>query len=173
MRHSILLSLPVFITVVIALPPVSGAAPETAPAAAPAAGAKVVGPPEVAWKDMTADQRTKFMKAVVTPKMRKVFQEFDAEKFKKVDCSTCHGKNAKEKKFKMPNPDADIAPLPPTPEAYKAALEKKPTWPKWSKFMGETVEPQVAAMLGKPVFDPKKPDPTAFGCIACHTLDKK
>jgi cytochrome c553 len=173
MRTPILLCLPLFLTVVVALPPRSAAAPETAPAAAPAAGGKVVGPPEVAWKDLTADQKTKFMKAVVTPKMRKLFQEFDADKFKKVDCSTCHGKNAREVKFKMPNAAAEIAPLPPTPEAYKVAMEKKPTWPKWSQFMGEKVEPQMAALLGKPTFDPKKPDPAAFGCVACHTLDKK
>jgi hypothetical protein len=169
MRHPLLLSVPVLITVVIALPPVTGAAPENPPAA-PAAGAEVVGPPKVAWKDMTGEQRARYMKAVVTPKMRKVFQDFDAEHFKKVDCATCHGKNAKDRKFKMPNPD--IAPLPPTPERYKAALEKKPSWGKWSKFMGETVEPQVAALIGKPVFNPAKPDPAAFGCIGCHTLEK-
>ena len=70
----------------------------------------------------------------------------------------------------MPNPD--IAPLPGTPEAFQAALKEKPTWPKWAKFMSEEVAPQMATLLGKPHFDPKKPDPNAFGCAGCHTIKK-
>src|SRR4051794_29907662 len=68
-----------------AAPPAAAAA-----AAAPAAGGKVVGPPEVAWKDMTKEQRGKFMKVVVTPKMKGVFQEFDPVHFKQFNCATCH-----------------------------------------------------------------------------------
>jgi cytochrome c553 len=150
-------------------------AAEPAAPAAPAADKagktdKVVGPPEVAWKDMSGDQRARYMKAVVTPKMRTVFQTFDGETFKKFGCATCHGKDAKDRKYKMPNPG--IAALPATPEAFQAALKEKPTWPKWTKFMGEQVEPQMATLLGKPAFDPKKPDPSAFGCAGCHTIKK-
>ena len=67
-----------------------GLAGAAEPAAGPADKAgkaeatdKVVGPPEVAWKDMSADQRAHYMKAVVTPKMLTGFQAFDSEKFKK------------------------------------------------------------------------------------------
>ena len=151
----------------------SSAAPEVpppppAPAAAAAGPAKVVGPPEVAWKDMTPDQRGRFMKAVVTPKMKVVFQEFNPKLFKRFGCDTCHGKDAKARKFKMPSPD--IHPLPATPEAFKAMMAKKPTWPKWTKFMAETVEPQTAALLNLPVFNPKKPAAGGFSCQGCHTL---
>jgi hypothetical protein len=148
------------------------AAPEGAPAAAASPEPKeVVGPPKVAWKDMTKEQKGKYMKAVVTPKMKVAFQEFDPKVFKTFNCATCHGKEAKAREFKMPNPE--IHPLPPTPEAYMAMMKKKPEWEKWSKFMGEQVEPKMAGLLALPVFDPKKPDPGAFGCQGCHTIAKK
>jgi hypothetical protein len=148
---------------------ISSAAPENvAPPAPPtAAPEKVAGPPKP-WKDMTKAERGKYMKDVVTPQMRPVFQAYDAELFAKFDCSTCHGKDPKGHKFKMPSPDLHA--LPNTPELFMAALKAKPSWPKWSKFMSEKVEPQVAALLGKPAFDPKKPDPGAFSCNGCHTL---
>jgi cytochrome c553 len=147
----------------------SSAAPENvAPPAPPAAAPeKAAGPPKP-WKDMTKAERGKYMKDVVTPQMRPVFQAYDAELFAKFDCSTCHGKDPKGHKFKMPSPDLHA--LPNTPELFMAALKAKPSWPKWSKFMSEKVEPQVAALLGKPAFDPKKPDPGAFSCNGCHTL---
>ena len=72
--------------------------PAADPAAKPAAGGtKVVGPPEVAWKDMTTEQKGKFMKEVVTPKMKVAFQAFDADEFKKFGCPTCHGDKAKRR----------------------------------------------------------------------------
>src|SRR6185436_1058864 len=142
--------------------------------AAPDAGAaKVVGPPEVAWKDMNKEQRGKFMKAVVTPKMKAVFQTFDPKKFEKFNCATCHGKDAKEREVKMPNPNADIHALPDSPEGFKALMAKKADWPKYAKFMSETVEPVLfGQLLHVPIFNPAKPDPNAFGCGKCHTIKK-
>jgi hypothetical protein len=177
MRHltfatKALLALPLLLSggTSIAADQAAPAAAAAAPAA-PAAGGKVVGPPEVAWKDMTPQQKGRFMKEVVTPKMKVTFQEFDADLFKKFDCGTCHGKDAKAKKFKMPNPE--IHELPGTPEAFQAMMAKKPSWPKWTKFMGEKVEPQVAALLGQPLFDFKKPEKGGFGCANCHTIEGK
>jgi hypothetical protein len=146
-----------------------GGAPGAAAAAPAAPAGKLVGPPEVAWKDMTPQQRGRYMKEVVTPKMKVTFQEYDADLFKKFDCGTCHGKDAKARKFKMPGPD--IHALPATPDAFKAAMAKKPSWPKWTKFMGEKVEPQMANILGVPMFDWKKPEAGGFGCKNCHMLE--
>ena len=142
------------------------AAPAAAPAAPAPAGAKPSGPPQP-WKEMTAEQRGKYMKDVVTPRMKVVFQQFDGEEFKKFGCDTCHGKKAKARKFKMPNPD--IYALPSTPAGFAPLMEKKP---KMMKFMGETVKPQMAALLGLPEFDPKKPEAGGFACTACHTIKK-
>ncbi|HVZ71645.1 MAG TPA: hypothetical protein VHJ20_04660 [Polyangia bacterium] len=133
------------------------------------AGAKVVGPPEVAWKDMTYAQKKAYMKTAVTPKMKEVFQAFDGETFKTFNCETCHGKGAADRKFKMPSPD--IKPLPDTPEAFQAKLKAEKTWPKWTDFMVHQVEPSMGKLLDMPVFDPKKPDPNAFGCNRCHKLE--
>jgi hypothetical protein len=173
MRHISIL----FSTATLLLPLLSSAsaAPDAAATAPPAGTAaagseKVVGPPEVAWKDLTKDQRMRFMKAVVNPKMKVVFQAFDADEFKKFGCATCHGQEAKARKFKMPNPD--IHPLPSTPAAFQAMMKKEPKWPKWVKFMSEQVEPQMATLLNVPTFNPKKPEAGGFSCEACHTLVK-
>lgn len=131
------------------------------------AEAPAAGPPQP-WKEMTAEQRGKYMKEVVTPKMKAAFQAFDRKEFKKFGCDTCHGTDAKARKFKMPNPD--IYALPSTPAAFAPLMEKKP---RMMKFMGEVVKPQMAALLGLPEFDPKKPEAGGFGCTGCHTMKKE
>jgi len=146
------------------------ARPAGAADAGAAAQTKVVGPPEVKWKDMTKEQRMKFMKAVVNPKMKVTFQAFDPEHFKKFGCATCHGKDAKKNDYKMPNPE--IHALPDSPEEFMALVKKKPTWPKWTDFMAKQVVPQVSGLLGLPHFDPKKPVEGAFSCNNCHVLKK-
>jgi hypothetical protein len=160
---------PMRITLALAAPFLVVLASSSARAAdAGAPAAKVVGPPEVAWKDMTPEQKGKFMKAVVTPKMKVAFQAFDADEFKKFGCPTCHGDKAKEKKFKMPN--AGLPVLPGNQAGFAALMEKKP---KMMKFMGETVKPELAKLLGLPEFDPKKPEAGGFGCTGCHTMKKE
>ena len=134
----------------------------------PALG-KDVGPPEVAWKDVTFKQKRAYMKAAVTPTMKPIFQAFDAKKFKTVNCVTCHGKDGAERKFKMPS--NDIHPLPGTKEGFEAKLKTEPTWPKWTEFMATKVEPAMGKLLDVPVFDPKKPEKGAFSCAACHKLE--
>jgi hypothetical protein len=133
------------------------------------ARAKPVGPPEVAWKKMTYDQKRAYMKAAVVPTMKPIFQAFDAKKFKKVDCVTCHGEDGPDRKYKMPS--NDIHPLPGSKEAFEAKLKVEPTWPKWTEFMAQKVEPAMGKLLDVPVFDPKKPVEGAFSCNACHKLE--
>jgi len=130
---------------------------------------KVVGPPEVAWKDMTYDQKKAYMKSAVVPTMKPIFQTFDGKKFKTFNCITCHGQDGAERKFKMPS--NDIHPLPNTPEAFQAKLKTEPTWPKWTEFMAQKVEPAMGKLLDVPVFNPKAPVKGAFGCANCHKLE--
>ena len=134
----------------------------------PAQG-KAVGPPEVAWKGMTFRQKKAYMKAAVAPTMKPIFQAFDAKKFKTFNCETCHGKDGADRKFKMPS--NDIHPLPNTKEAFEAKLKAEPTWPKWTEFMSQKVEPAMGKLLDVPVFDPKKPVEGAFSCAKCHKLE--
>jgi mono/diheme cytochrome c family protein len=139
------------------------------PMAARPAHAKVVGPPEVAWKDMSFKAKKAYMKEAVVPKMKEVFQAFDGKKFAKVNCQTCHGEDGPDRKYKMPS--HDIHPLPNTPESFQAKMKKEPTWPKFTEFMGKQVEPAMGVLLDVPVFNPQKPVEGAFGCSKCHKLE--
>ncbi len=134
----------------------------------PASG-KTVGPPEVAWKDLSFAQKKDYMKAAVMPAMKPLFRSFDAKEFKSFTCATCHGQDAADRKFKMPS--NDIHPLPNTPEAFQAKLKAEPSWPKWTDFMAHKVEPTMGKLLDLPVFDPKNPVKGAFSCGNCHRLE--
>jgi len=139
------------------------------PAGVRRAQGKAVGPPQVAWKDMTYQQKKAYMKDAVEPTMTPIFRAFDAKKFKSFDCATCHGKDGVKRKFKMPS--NDIHPLPNTKEGFEAKLKVEPTWPKWTEFMAQKVEPAMGKLLDVPVFDPKKPVEGAFSCAKCHKLE--
>ena len=140
-----------------------------APAGPRLAQGKTVGPPEVAWKDLTYDQKKAYMKAKVQPTMKPIFQAFDAKKFKTFNCQTCHGDDGPDRKYKMPS--NDIHPLPNSKEGFEAKLKAEPTWPKWTKFMAEGVEPAMGKLLAIPVFNPRKPVEGALSCGNCHKLE--
>ncbi len=144
-------------------------APLSVPSGTRLASAKTLGPPDVAWKEMTFAQKKAYMKAAVTPAMKPIFQAFDGKKFKTFTCASCHGQDGADRKFKMPS--NGIHPLPNTPEAFQAKLKEEPTWPKWTEFMSQKVEPAMGKLLDLPVFDPKKPVKGAFGCANCHKLE--
>jgi hypothetical protein len=120
----------------------------------------------VAWKDMTKEQRGKFMGAVVLPRMREVFRTFNGEKYAAIGCGTCHGKEARSRGFQMPNPE--IMPLPTAQEDWGKLMQEKGDM---LKFMGEHVKPEMAKLLGVPEYNPQnsQPQPGALGCTTCHT----
>lgn len=140
-----------------------------APVGVRLAEGKVVGPPQVAWKDMTIAQKKAYMKTVVVPTMKPVFKAFDDKKFATVNCVTCHGTDGPERVYKMPS--NDIRPLPNSKAGFEAKLKAEPTWPKWTEFMSQKVEPAMGKLLGMPVFDPKKPVEGALSCANCHKLE--
>lgn len=140
-----------------------------APVGGRVAQGKVVGPPQVAWKDLTYDQKKAYMKTAVVPVMKPIFKAFDAKKFATVNCATCHGNDGTDRKYKMPS--NDIHPLPNSKEGFEAKLKTEPTWPRWTEFMSQKVEPAMGKLLGMPVFDPKKPVEGALSCNNCHKLE--
>lgn len=125
----------------------------------------LVTPAQVPWKDMTGPQRGRYMKEVVMPKMRDVFVAYDAAHFKKPTCQTCHGPDARANDFKMPNPE--LPELPSSEAGFQAMREKHP---EMSKFMLETVTPEMTTLLGMQPYDPAAPSPDAFGCGNCHVM---
>lgn len=111
----------------------------------------------IPWEQKTHEQQKAYMGMTVKPRMEKLFTEFDAERFKEVKCSTCHGANARERDFEMPNPD-----LPKLEDWEKLKAEE----PEMMEFMMEKVVPEMASLLGQQPFDPETK--TGFGCSGCH-----
>lgn len=147
--------------------PSASAAPMASASASASAEDKVVGPPDVKWADMDKKQKGMYMAKVVMPKMRDLFTAFDSKEFATVTCATCHGKDAKDRDFKMPNPGLFV--LPGDAAGFGKLMKDKPNW---VKFMGEKVKPEMAKLLGKEELDMKNPKPDAFGCGNCHTSKK-
>jgi hypothetical protein len=144
---------------------VAAAADEHAKTAAGAAAAPAAPTPaKIDWEKMNFAARKKYMKSDVLPKMKALFVEFDAKKYSKMSCQTCHGAKATEQKFKMPNAELPKLPQPTDRAGFMALQQKKP---EMAKFMGTKVKPTMAALLNLPEWSPTKPD--GFGCYQCHT----
>jgi mono/diheme cytochrome c family protein len=128
---------------------------------APPAAVAIPEKAKIDWDKMSKNERKKYMKTAVLPAAKKMFAAYDAKKYSKVTCATCHGPGATDGTFKMPNPE--LPKLPKSPAGFKELADKKP---EMMKFMGQTVKPTVAALLGEEQWSPE--NPKGFGCIACH-----
>lgn len=115
-----------------------------------------------AWADMDHEQRAQYMHDVVVPRMRTVFQEHDAERFASFGCATCHGANAREVDFHMPN---TLHPLNPQEIPALFSSEDEATR-SFAEFMAGPVEHTMAELLGEQPFDPATGE--GFGCMNCH-----
>jgi hypothetical protein len=113
---------------------------------------------------LTHEEQADFMKKHVVPTMKPQFQKFDAKHYANFNCKTCHGKDPQKAKFKMPSPDL--------PKLDFAALKAGKQKPQIAKWMGEVVEPEMAKLLQRPVYNPEHPDPSQFGCLGCHEQKK-
>ena len=111
---------------------------------------------------LTTDQKMDFMKKKVVPTMKPLFQDFDKKKFANFGCKTCHGKDPKASKYKMPTGDL--------PKLDFAKLKEGKQEPKMAKFMGDVVKPQMAKLLNQPEYSPT--NPKGFGCLECHEEKK-
>lgn len=98
-------------------------------------------PVHVPWVKMSRGQRIDYMMKVVLPKMKAEFVAFDAKRFARMDCGTCHGDSVAEQTFALPNPR-----LPKLLENDVFAKHQQLT-PEMTKFMLEKVEPDVAALI--------------------------
>ncbi|HEU4729905.1 MAG TPA: hypothetical protein VFT22_18540 [Kofleriaceae bacterium] len=124
----------------------------------PAEGAVVVLP-DVPFDQLDQDQRKEFMKQKVVPQMKVIFQNHDAKDFAGFGCKTCHGEEAKDGHFDMPNPKLPKLNFKDMSKYKKADLE----------WMNKEVEPTMAKILGMPVYS--KENPKGFGCLNCHTQE--
>jgi hypothetical protein len=136
-------------------------APKPAETAAPAAHEAPPAPAHDVWTDgMSKDQEVAFMKKNVVPEMEPVFKTFDAKRYEKFSCKTCHGP-----KFQVPK---DFLPKLTFKDGKITAFASKP---EIAKFMAEQVVPHMATALGLKPFD--MATHTGFGCNGCHTVAMK
>jgi hypothetical protein len=118
--------------------------------------------PQIAWADMSPEQRGEYMANVVVPRMRPLFQAYDAEEFADFGCPTCHGANAHEVGFHMPN---GLHPL--NPAQIPSMFESEdPEVQRLAQFMGGQVLPAMAELLGTQPYNPETHE--GFGCLGCH-----
>ena len=147
------------------------AADEKAKSAAPAPAAPspeaVAAGKKINWEKMDENAKKAYMKKTVLPTMKKLFVAVDKKHYSSMNCQTCHGEKASERKFKMPAPELPKLPQPTDRAGFMALQEKKPAA---AKFMGTEVKPTMAALLGKTEWSPTTPD--GFGCYGCHTKEE-
>ena len=115
------------------------------------------------WPEMNDKERAEHMGAVVLPRMKALFQEFDGERFADFSCGTCHGPGAEDGSFEMPNPG-----LPHLDPSGVFKKHRKAT-PEIADFMWKEVEPEMAKLLGLPRYSFVKK--TGFGCGDCHVVE--
>jgi hypothetical protein len=128
------------------------------PGAGPAAEGE--GSADLKWSDdLPVKDKGAFMKKKVMPEMGALFKEFDAKEFANFGCKTCHGPQMKPK------------PVDFLPELHikDGKVVEAAEHPEIAKFMGEKVTPAMAALFGKPHYDPATGQ--GFGCGGCHKMN--
>jgi hypothetical protein len=123
-------------------------------------GTKSSGAGPASWSERSPAERMSLMMNTVMPRMRDAFQTNDLALYANFNCASCHGAGAKDKTYKMPNPE--LTKLDPRD---RFASNKDINAARYT-FMTETVVPEMARLLGEPVFDPKTGK--GFGCLECH-----
>jgi hypothetical protein len=111
------------------------------------------------WASMNREQRMQYMQDTVLPNAKALFVEVAPDEYADFNCKTCHGDNAQEVDFAMPN---HLPPLP-TTDTINAAMAANEGV---AKFMLEKVTPGMAGMLGREVISESNPD--GFSCFGCH-----
>ncbi len=108
------------------------------------------------WPALSWEDRHEVMTFTVLPNMGKTWQAFTKSDAPTLTCRTCHGQNAEDVKYKMPNPN--LPPLDPEHLPRKDSSDANEA--RWATFMIDEVVPQMIDLI-----DP----PPTFGCFNCHT----
>jgi len=103
------------------------------------------------------------MTFTVLPNMGQTWQKFSGSDAPTLTCRTCHGANAEDVAYKMPNP----ALLPLDPALLPSQTSRDAHEARWAKFMVEDVVPQMTDLIDAQPYDAKTG--RGFGCFDCHT----
>ena len=110
------------------------------------------------WEDLTFAERLTFMEELVLPAMEEIFVDDNAANYPGINCETCHGSDASQVDYAMPNGleplNLDDFPLENSPDEEIAAS---------AHFMDTEVKPVMAELLGQLPFPEGD-----FGCLSCH-----
>jgi hypothetical protein len=117
------------------------------------------------WVEMDHEERVAHMSQTVVPRMRELFQGYDAEQFSEFGCETCHGSSARQGNYEMPSPELTVL----DPRVYFRKHRRET--PEWNDFMWEEVELEMAALLGRHRYVFKRQ--RGLRCRDCHTLKRE
>lgn len=112
--------------------------------------------PQVAWSEMSHEDKEMDMIGRFLPIMQEFFLEHDAVEYANFSCDSCHGAAMRERNFAMPAPELPAVPAANTP-AYEAMRQEHE---ETTRFMEEVVTPTMGTLLGWG---------EAFNCWGCHT----
>ncbi len=114
------------------------------------------------WAELDHEERVTYMSEVVTPAMRDIFQAHDPDRYAGFSCQTCHGENASEVDYAMPN---GLTPLPMegTLEAAEAIDAAE------TAFMLDEVFPKMVELLDYEKYN-EVSAPDGFRCVGCHRV---
>lgn len=121
----------------------------------------VAGPPRP-WAEMSHGERARYMGVEVVPRMQVLFEGYSAERFAVVTCATCHGVDAAERHYAMPNPHLLALHDTGTP----GQRETVDRFPQGVRFMFNHVTPTMQTLLGAASHDAATGE--GFTCYACH-----
>jgi hypothetical protein len=108
------------------------------------------------WPTLSWEDRHERMTFTVQPNMGKAWQKFTKSDAPTMTCRTCHGEDAEDANYKMPNPK--LLPLDPSRLPSKTSTDANEA--RWATFMIDDVVPQMIDLIDAP---------PSFGCFNCHT----
>lgn len=129
------------------------------------AGAEAAATEEWApFYELSMEERGRYMSEVVVPAMNEVFAAApESDRLpREVTCYTCHGENADEVGFEMPN---TLYPLVPQ-EIGGMFTSDDEELAAIATFMAGPVEHAMAELLGLQPYDAQTGE--GFGCLGCH-----
>jgi len=122
----------------------------------------VIPSPPTPWEEMSFDEKKSWMVREVTPRIGPMFEAYDAERFAGFSCEGCHGEDAQERNYAMPNAGIFTLYATGSQEQVDMVNDMRPM----VNFMFREVVPAMKTLLGAPDYDTETGE--GFGCFACH-----
>jgi len=119
-------------------------------------------PPERPWSELDHDARAHHMTRQVMPAMTELFAAHDGERYGDFSCATCHGADAAERHYAMPNPSLPVL----YPTGTIGQMQTVDRNPVAVRFMFNQVTPAMRQLLGASELDVATG--SGFTCFACH-----